>query len=202
MDDHLLVDNEFEGSSLGKTVYLGLMIPQLLIVLGFGPCEVSPSMLSCLWVESLLRSCFGSHVDEMFTGEASLTFLGHTLSQQTPCSLGSYNLSVPSSAMIPKPQAQELCWCIHPLGMDIMWSSVLCVLVGCVLFCHGLHLLQGDASLKTVVLLLTRPFLAEPGPGWQRRQGVEKTLDRECIGQRRQGTTHSYPPRCMASACV
>ena len=49
----------------------------------------------------LFRSCLGSHIDEISWD--SMIFLEDTISQQASCSSVIYNLSVPSSTIIPEP---------------------------------------------------------------------------------------------------
>ena len=75
--DHLVLVDQLVCSSPGKTVSPILSIPQLLAVLcqGLQSCEplppATPSMLAHLLVLSLLRSCLGSYVGEIFMGVAS-----------------------------------------------------------------------------------------------------------------------------------
>lgn len=67
---------------------------------------------------------------------AFLKFLGDTVSMQTPCSSGSYNLSAPSSTAIPEPLVQE-CFIDLSDGTRLHNSAFKVVVV----FGNGLHLL-------------------------------------------------------------
>lgn len=53
------------------------------------------------WVMSLCLSCLGSRIIET-VGDASLSCLAHTTYQQGSWYSGSYNLSTPSSAVVPE----------------------------------------------------------------------------------------------------
>lgn len=64
-------------------------------------------MLACLLLSPMLSSCSDSQVNETLWIQV-LTFLGDTTSCHIPWSFGSYNLTVPSSAIFSEPYVFSL----------------------------------------------------------------------------------------------
>jgi hypothetical protein len=98
--DLLVLDNLLMCSSLGKIISPALSIPYLSVMfyVGMGPYEFC-STLACLVL--LLSSAFlGSPVVETLWVEL-LTFLEDTISQETPCFSGFYNLFLPLFHIVP-----------------------------------------------------------------------------------------------------
>jgi hypothetical protein len=84
--------------------------------------DFSPLILIHSLETSLFQSCLGNHVDEI---SDSSMFLGGTISQQASCSSSSWNLSTPSSTMIPEPYVQKLCCRCMEMGLSTVQSLVL-----------------------------------------------------------------------------
>ena len=72
------------------------------VLLGLRLCKISPFFVSMLFGGICVQSLFRQPCWWYFMSVFSLTFLGDTISKQTPWSSGSYNISVPLTAMIPE----------------------------------------------------------------------------------------------------
>lgn len=64
-------------------------------------------------------------------GEASLPFLGDTISHQTPWSSGLCSLSTPLFCRVPRAFGAGIVWSMYSPGLDTSRSVVLCAVTRC-----------------------------------------------------------------------